>query len=146
MNAPVLPSGTETILLVEDEEGLRRLARMLLEVEGYAVLEAASGAEALDLARRHSGAIHLLLTDVIMPGMGGRRLATAVAAVHPETRVLFMSGYTDDAVLRHRVREPGVGFLPKPFAPEALARKVREALDSLNEPAEPDPDAGPRPR
>jgi YesN/AraC family two-component response regulator len=93
------------------------------------VLEAPSAEAALDIAARYSGAIHLLLTDVIMPGLSGRELATRLADVRPEARVIFMSGYTDDAVTRHGVLEPGLAYLQKPFTPDALGQKVREVLD-----------------
>jgi PAS domain S-box-containing protein len=125
-----LPVGTETILLVEDEAEVRGVTREVLEGFGYTVLEAAQAADAMLIARRHVGMIDLLLTDVVMPRTSGRALAEAVAAERPETKVLFMSGYTDDAIILHRVLEPGMHFLEKPFSPPALARKVREALDA----------------
>jgi PAS domain S-box-containing protein len=124
-----LPRGTETVLLVEDEKEVRGLAREVLEGLGYTVLEAAVPGDASLIAERHVGLIELLLTDVVMPGMSGRALASRVAAERPETKVLFMSGYTDDAIVRHGVLEPGTSFLEKPFTPQALAMKVREALD-----------------
>ena len=101
------PTGTETILLVEDEPGVRRLSRTILEAQGYAVLEAASGDEALEVARSHPGEIHLVATDVIMPGISGRVLWDRLRGLRPDSRVLFMSGYTDDAIARHGVLEPG---------------------------------------
>jgi len=125
-----LPYGTETILLVEDEAEVRGVTREVLEGFGYTVLEATQAADAMLIARRHAGMIDLLLTDVVMPRMSGRALAEAVAPERPETKVLFMSGYTDDAIILHRVLEPGMHFLEKPFAPPALARKVREVLDA----------------
>jgi PAS domain S-box-containing protein len=121
--------GTETVLLAEDEPPVRAVARQVLERHGYTVLEAPSAESALDIATRYSGTIHLLLTDVIMPGMNGRELATRLAGLRPEARVIFMSGYTDDAVTRHGVLEPGSTYLQKPFTPDAIARKVREVLD-----------------
>ncbi len=128
---PVLsPRGAETILLVEDEPGVRRLARTILEAQGYAVLEAASGDEALAVARSHPGEIHLVATDVIMPGISGRVLWDRLQGLSPNSRVLFMSGYTDDAIARHGVLEPGIAFLQKPFTPFSLAQKVREVLDA----------------
>jgi PAS domain S-box-containing protein len=121
--------GSETVLLAEDEAPVRAVARQVLERQGYTVLEAPSAEAALDIATRYSGAIHLLLTDVIMPGLSGRELATRLADLRPEARVIFMSGYTDDAVTRHGVLEPGLAYLQKPFTPDALGQKVREVLD-----------------
>ena len=121
--------GSETVLLAEDEAPVRAVARQVLERHGYTVLEAPSAEAALDIAARYSGAIHLLLTDVIMPGLSGRELATRLADLRPEARVIFMSGYTDDAVTRHGVLEPGLAYLQKPFTPDALGQKVREVLD-----------------
>jgi CheY-like chemotaxis protein len=121
--------GSETVLLVEDEAALRSLAQEILREQGYKVLAAGSGAEALELAHSHKAPIHLLVTDVVMPGMDGRELADRLVPVHAETRCLFMSGYTDDAVVRRGVREEGVPFLQKPFTIDALALKVREVLD-----------------
>jgi signal transduction histidine kinase/DNA-binding response OmpR family regulator len=123
------PFGTETLLLAEDEEAVRTLAGCVLRMSGYTVLEAADGAEALRVAGRHAGPIHLLVTDVVMPGMGGRALADRLTAARPETRVLYLSGYTADEVVRHGVREAEVAFLQKPFKVDALILKVREALD-----------------
>ena len=135
--APAVTSllGTETILLTEDAPALRAAARQILERYGYTVLEVPSSTEALTLAHSCPGPIHLLLTDVVMPGMSGRELAERFTAKRPEVKVLFMSGYTDDAVVRHGVLGPGTAYLQKPFAPETLARKVREALDSAEVPA-----------
>jgi PAS domain S-box-containing protein len=124
------PRGTETILLVEDESGVRRLSCTILEAQGYTVLEAASGDEALEIARSHAGEIHLLATDVVMPGMSGRVLWDRLRVLRRDPRVLFMSGYTDDAIARHGVLEPGIAFLQKPFTPFSLAQKVREVLDA----------------
>ncbi|QJW94675.1 PAS domain S-box protein [Frigoriglobus tundricola] len=124
------PRGTETVLLVEDEDGVRALTRRVLTGSGYTVIEAADGDEAVRLATVHEGPIHLLVTDVVMPGPGGRVVAERVAELHPGIRVLFVSGYTDDAVIRHGVLREGVNFLQKPFAPILLAFKVREALDA----------------
>ena len=95
-----------------------------------AVLAAGEGQEALHAANEHDGPIHLLLTDVVMPNMGGRELAERLASVRRETKVLYLSGYTDDAIVHHGVLEPGIAFLQKPFTPQALARKVREVLDA----------------
>ncbi len=122
--------GTETVLLAEDEAPVRAVARQVLERHGYTVLEAPSAEAALDVARHYSGAIHLLLTDVVMPGMSGHDLAKRLAALRPEVRVVYMSGYTDDAITRHGVLEPGLAFVQKPFTPDAIARKVREVLDA----------------
>ena len=122
-------AGTETVLLAEDEAAVRAVARHALERQGYTVLEASSGEAALDLAERHSGRIHLLLTDVIMPGMNGRALALRLSELRPDLRVVYMSGYTEEAITRHGVLEPGLTYVQKPFTPEGLARKVREVLD-----------------
>ncbi len=123
-------NGSETLLLVEDEDMVRRLARLTLEQRGYRVLEAAGGDEALRLAAEFDEPIHLLLTDVVMPGMNGRALAEHLQAKRPETRVLFMSGYPDDAIVRYGISEADVAFLEKPFSSGDLAEKVREVLDA----------------
>ncbi len=122
--------GSETILLVEDEPSVRSLVRSVLQSNGYTVLEASRGDEAVEISQRHSEPIHLLVTDVVMLGMSGRELAERLEAIHPEAKVLFMSGYTDDAILRHGVLKAGTAFLQKPFTPEALAVKVRNTLNS----------------
>ena len=122
--------GTETVLLVEDEAAVRQFARRALEASGYAVLVAPDGAEALSLAERHAGPIHILLTDVVMPGMAGPELARRLAAKRPSLRVLYCSGYTDDATVLDGVREAGTPFLQKPFAPEDLVQKLREVLSA----------------
>ncbi|MEX2156437.1 MAG: response regulator [Gemmatimonadales bacterium] len=127
---------TETVLLVEDAAAVRAVTRQVLDRLGYTVLEAPNGKAALHLATKHHGPIHLLLTDVVMPELGGRQLAEQLTALRPELRVLYASGYTDDAVVRHGVLKPGIAYLQKPFTPEVLARKVREVLDS---PQGPDP-------
>jgi PAS domain S-box-containing protein len=125
-----LPRGTETVLLVEDSAAVRAVSKQVLERQGYTVLEAADGQAALHLAERHAGPIHLLLTDVVMPRIGGRELAEKLVITRPDTRVLYTSGYTDDSVVRHGILEGGVAYLQKPFSPEGLARKVRQVLNA----------------
>ncbi len=122
--------GLETILLVEDDERVRALVGSVLTKSGYVVLEAARGEQALDIARTYALPIHLLLTDVVMPGMSGRVLSERLTSLRPETRVLFMSGYSDDAILRHGVQTAGTQFIQKPFSIEALTAKLREALET----------------
>lgn len=122
------PRGTETLLLVEDEDAVRALARFTLQQCGYTVLEASHGEEAMRVAAQHGEQIHLLVTDVVMPGMGGRVLAERLLSIHPGMKVLYLSGYTDDAVVRHGVLHEEVNFLQKPFSPNALAHQVREVL------------------
>jgi PAS domain S-box-containing protein len=123
--------GSETVLLVEDDASLRELARMVLVARGgYKVLESIGGKEARLFAGEYKGPIHLLLTDVVMPGMGGRELSEELATLRPEMKVLYMSGYTDDTVVRHGVLEEGMAFLQKPFTAESLLRKVRDVLDT----------------
>ena len=112
-------SGTETILLVEDEEALRKVAKRALAQSGYTVLSAADGEEALQVFRRNAGDIQLVVTDVVMPRMSGRRLADQLAKPRPDLQVLYMSGYTDDAIVHHGVLEPGTRFIGKPFAAPA---------------------------
>jgi CheY-like chemotaxis protein len=126
-----LPSGRETILLVEDDPRVRRFAAQLLDLLGYQVLATTSAAEALALFRAPAaGTIDLLFTDVVLPGMSGRELAETLKAEHGVTRVLFTSGYTDDVIIRHGVLARGIAFLSKPYTRERLAQKVREVLDT----------------
>ena len=120
--------GTEKILLVEDEQAVRELARQVLEMRGYEVLEACDGVEAVSICERVDCAIDLLVTDVVMPQMSGRELAEQLAVSRPEMRVLYMSGYTDDAIVRHGIGDGSANFIQKPFTPETLAHKVREVL------------------
>ncbi len=124
----IATQGTETILLVEDEDAVRTIARIALTMQGFTVLESESGADAIRLAEEHGGPIHLLVTDVVMPEIGGRQLAESVRTYRPEVKVLYMSGYTDDAVIHHGV-ESTDAFVQKPFTPLGLARKVRAVLD-----------------
>jgi len=126
-----VPGGHETVLLVEDATPVRTLARRSLEARGYRVLDAADGRAALEISARHDGDIDLLLTDVVMPGMSGRELAERLAPLRPGMKVLYTSGYTDDAMVRQGVLTAGVAFLPKPFVPDTLARKVRDVLDAV---------------
>jgi PAS domain S-box-containing protein len=126
---PASKAGWETVLLVEDENAVRALAREVLRRHGYVVLEARHGVDALRVAERHHDDIHLMVTDVVMPHMGGRELAERLAAARPQMKVLFMSGYTDQAI-SDRHLTPGSAFLQKPFTPEAFARKVRNVLDT----------------
>jgi signal transduction histidine kinase len=121
--------GNETVLLVEDEPVVRELAVATLREKGYTVVEAVNGEEGLRLARQHDGKIDLVLTDVVMPVMGGKEMADALRTSHPDTKVLFTSGYTEDALGHHGVLRPGILFLPKPYMTATLARKVREILD-----------------
>jgi two-component system, cell cycle sensor histidine kinase and response regulator CckA len=129
---PLVPrrtTGTETILVVEDEDALRKIARRILAAAGYTVLTAAEGDEALEISARHEGHIHLLLTDVVMPRMSGRVLAERLTKSRPTLKVLYMSGYTDNAILHHGVLDAATHFLGKPFTGADVTRKVREVLD-----------------
>jgi CheY-like chemotaxis protein len=123
-------AGTETILLVEDEDAVRTLTQRALEGQGYSVLGARDGADALTVADSHPGAIHLLISDVVMPKMNGPEVAAGLAARRPAMRTLFLSGYPGEAISRRGILDEGVAFLQKPFTIEGLARKVREVLDS----------------
>ena len=124
------PKGSETILLVEDEEAVRELTSMILNSNGYSVLTAQSALEAQHFSENHSGEIHLLLTDIMMPGVSGRELARRLAARHPRMKVLYMSGYTDNVLAQGGILDEGVNFLQKPFTPAALAQRVRDVLDT----------------
>ena len=125
--------GTETILLVEDDETVRRLIREVLHKCGYEVLDAADGDAALSICEQYPKGIDLLLTDVVMPRMSGREVASRVAALRPDMKVLFMSGYTDDAIVHHGVLDAETPFIEKPFALDVLARKVRDVLDGRSQ-------------
>ena len=125
-----LAKGSETILVVEDEEGVRSLVCETLASHGYKVLEARGADQALTIFEQYAEPIHLLLTDVVMPQVGGKELAKRLSTVHPEAKVLYMSGYTDNAIVRHGVLEGGTPFLQKPFVPRTLVQKVREVLDT----------------
>ena len=130
---PLATGGVETVLLVEDDESLRELIGEILEALGYRVIAAADPTKATETAERYEGAIHLLLTDVLMPGMNGRELAQRVRERRPDIRVLYMSGHTEDSIAESGLVEPGALLISKPFTHDSLARKLREAL-------------GPRPR
>ena len=125
---PENAAGTETILLAEDEEMVRNLAREILTMHGYTVLAAANAEEALYLGREHQGPIHLLLTDVVMPRISGKELAEQFLKLRPDTRVLYMSGYTDQAIVHHGILDGDIAFIGKPFTPDALVLKVVEVL------------------
>jgi two-component system cell cycle sensor histidine kinase/response regulator CckA len=128
MHAVAASGGSETILLVEDDDRVRALVSNMLRKHGFTLLLASAGDQALEIAARHRGPIDLLLTDVLMPGLNGRMLSERLTASRPETRVLFMSGYSDDEILRLGVRKAAAHFIQKPFSVDALLHKIREML------------------
>ena len=130
LRSPTGLHGSETILLVEDEEQVRNVARGILRRHGYTVVEAGSAGKALLLCEQHVGPIHLLLSDVVMPHMSGPELAKRLAQTRPEMKVLCMSGYTDDAAVRHGVIDAAFAYLQKPITVDTLTRKVRDVLDA----------------
>ncbi len=125
------PKGTDTVLLVEDEDQVRGILHEILDGEGYRVLSASNGEDALRIAEQHSGTIHLMVSDVVMPHMSGRELAERLTPIRPEMKVLYMSGYTDDAIVRHGLLDEKIEFVQKPFDAATIARKVRQVLDLL---------------
>ena len=132
LEAPVVPAetlrGTETVLVVEDQADVRKLTLAMLEGQGYRLLEATNGSEAISLCERYPEPIHLLVTDVVMPGMTGRELARLLSEVRPSLKTLYTSGYPANAIAHEGVLDPGVAYLPKPFSPAQLAAKVRDVL------------------
>jgi two-component system, cell cycle sensor histidine kinase and response regulator CckA len=125
---PAVLGGTETVLLVEDEDSVRQLVSDTLAAKGYQVVPAENGEAGIAAAARHEGRIDLVITDVVMPGMGGRELVKQLAQLRPETKVLYLSGYTEDAIINEGTIERGAAFLQKPFTLQNLSRKVREVL------------------
>jgi CheY-like chemotaxis protein len=124
------PSYSKTVLLVEDSDTVRELTRNILELTGYDVLEAGSPEDAIRLCESHEGEIHLLLTDVVMPGMSGRDLSDRLRPGRPAMKVLYMSGYTDEAIVDHGILDAGIHFIPKPFSPASMSQKILEVLNS----------------
>ena len=129
---PPVRSGAETLLIVENEAAIRNLLQMALRKSGYTVLAAESGREALDVVNTHTGPIHLLITDVMMPDIDGPELVRRLSAIRPETQTLFMSGYMDDALGEQGVLPSTVNFIQKPFSPRTIAQKVRDILDGTS--------------
>ena len=129
------PHGSETILVVEDEEDVRSLLVQVLEMQGYTVLETSCGEDALEVSKNRKEPIHMILTDVVMTGMSGRQLADQLLPLQPKTKVLYMSGYTDNEIFHHGVLEEGTNYIQKPFTIDGLARQVREVLDNNSIPA-----------
>jgi CheY-like chemotaxis protein len=127
---PATLEGTETILLVEDQDEVRKVAMEILRRFGYHVIEARNAGDALLSVERHPRTIHLLLTDVVMPQISGRELAERLLQVRPDMRVLYMSGYTENAIVHHGILDSGIHYLQKPIVPEQLGRRVREVLDT----------------
>ena len=128
---PSETSGTETLLVVENESAIRTLLQVALRRNGYTVLTAESGREALELVRNHTGAIHLLITDVMMPDMDGPELVRHLSTIRPDTRTLFMSGYMDDTLGERGILATSANFIQKPFSPRTIAQRVREILDGV---------------
>ena len=126
-------SGTETVLIVEDDDALRNITKRILQKYGYAILEAEDGENALNLSETIERPIHLLLTDLVMPVMSGTDLAEKLQSIRPETRVIYMSGYTDNSIVHHGILRHDINFIKKPFSPESLGKKVRHVLDKDNE-------------
>lgn len=134
-SAPTMLRGSETVLIVEDQDDVRRLATTVLRSQGYRVLEAANGSDALALAGRHLESIHLVLSDVVLPGMNGRELAERLRILHPEVKVLYTSGYTEDVIAHRGVLDSGLAYIPKPYTPSGLVAKVREVLCTNPDPS-----------
>src|SRR5262245_5901660 len=128
---PPETSGTETLLIVENESAIRNLLQVALKRNGYTVLAAESGREALEVVRNHAGAIHLLITDVVMPDMDGPELVRQLSTIRPDTRTLFVSGYMDDTLGERGILATNANFIQKPFSPRTIAQRVREILDGV---------------